>query len=298
MTLAKKHILPFILPLILPLGAVTLLAAVLLGFQIAFAGKVAPGTTLFASSIALQDLEKIQQTYSERLALFGQAPLTIYHQTDLKLNKGQYYIFSLAELGVTLEKEQSLAEIPVIEVGNFEWGKDVTTQFTLNQDVLKNALQVRIIDLALKAQNAELKWNASRQDFDILPEQPGWHIDLDAFISDLTVYIENLDSTSLPLAEQKGLTLRRIDDVPQVTIAELEAARAYIKEKVGTPLTLKGPYDEWKIDWKEHMDWLEVHPGVRLSSVEASPFATFVSTQIAPILEVAPQDARPRQRPS
>lgn len=289
MNFAKKHILLFILPL----GAVTLLAAAILGFQIAFAGKVAPGTTLFAGSIALQDLEEIQKAYSERLAQFERAPITIFHQTNQAnsvSSSGQNYIFSLAELGVTLEKERSLADIPVIEVGNFDWGREVKTQFTLNQDVLKNALEVRTIDSSLRAQNAELKWNASRQDFDIFPEQSGWHIDLNAFIRDLTTYIENLSSD----AQQDILILRRIEDIPQVTAAQLETARATIKEKVKAPFTFKGPYDEWEIDWKEHMDWLDIGsggtavPGVIVSS--PAPLTAFVSTQIAPTVEVAPQD--------
>lgn len=293
-------------------GVLVLTVVATFGFQVAFAGKVAPNTFALNVDISFEEAEKAQEEYSEALDRFETVPVSITF-------KDQTHAFTLSELGVTVNKTASVEAIPVITSASSPWSvegglmgeKQVKAVFTLDQATMEQALTAAFITIHLPAQEPQVVWNSATADFTILPEQAGWKADLDAFEHALIAQVETLSETPIEIAVS--------DLYPVAHADQLEPQKESLNAKLAQPMTVFTTTSSWSIDWREHTDWLtfttalEGTVGTETVELEASgerltdetsplitptlkvrvnpePFAAYVNETIAPEVEVQPQD--------
>lgn len=277
---------------------VALVAVIVSGLHIAWGDKVAPGTLLNDTLVAFEDAETVQQNYSRTLDAYEQTPIQVTYENQTAL-------FSLIDLGVTLDKTASVNAIPTgfSLTGN----KEVRPHFTLNNDTLIAALLRTFPEAEHPARDARLEWNRAENRLDILPEEAGWLLDRDA----LTIPLE----ASLNRLEPLAITLFTVPDLPRIIEADLELERTELEEKLRTMLTLTAEGETWEWRWSDFLDALvfapervvqadnmaipvEIAPqdastqtrlNIRLNPETEDPLA-FINEQLAPNLEIAPQD--------
>lgn len=229
-------------------GSVLLILGTTVGFQAAFAGKVMPNTLLLNSSVGFEEAEKIQIQYHDALTKFEQKPITMTF-------KGQPYTFTLEELGVALDKQKSIQSIPVVNLGTPLWGKDglfrskkVEAMFQLDTNQFQKALSEKIIDLNMPVQEAKVVWDTKKNDLQILAEQVGWEPIWPEFEQRVRRQVAELDSSLFDIPV-KTIT-------PKMTAADLESQRDFLKAKLTQVTMLSAPNEQWKIQWKDHVDRL------------------------------------------
>ena len=260
---------------------------VMFGFQVAFAGKVAPNTFALNTNISFEEAEKVQEEYSEALEAFEVQPVLITF-------KGEIYEFNLEELGVNLLKTESVQEIPIINPAASPWslelGKEVEAQFELDEEQMAEGLNTQIINLVVAPEEPLITWNPYLGDFDILPEQTGWEADLAGFQEVFEQQIGALSSSLIEIVD--------VETLPQITAAELEAEKDLLQEKLTQVTTIFTDTDEWDISWRDNIHLLNFEavedqlegPTIVLE-VDRDIMTEHISMYIAPDIEVSSQDA-------
>ncbi|MFA5842758.1 MAG: VanW family protein [Candidatus Gracilibacteria bacterium] len=283
--------------------------ATVIGVQVALNGKVAPHTSMFGQDISLAQAEDVQQTLSEKLDAYEQAPINLIFE-------GTSYTFTLAELGITLNKTASVESIPVMNwftsFTSFEGGllgqKEVAVVYEYDDEILRNALNARIINLTVAAQEPRVSYNPYTDSFDISLESNGWTADMGQFYENMDSLIKNLDSSPVEIAT--------VELFPNITAAELESQKDLLKNTLNQTVTLYTTTNSWDIYWLDHLDWLSFTPKEKVKStapkavdatdtpdgqtlisapeiqVQVDPAAieTYVRDTIAPDVETASQD--------
>lgn len=259
---------------------------VLFVFQIIYAGKVAPNTFSLNANISFQEAEEAQEAYSQALDEFEIQPITITF-------KGETHTFTLAELGISLIKTESVQGIPIISPSSSVssvWlvEKQVKSKYKIDQKTFHEALNSRIINLNVAPEEPLITWNPSNQDFDILQEKTGWKSDLEEFQNNLETNIANL--------EPVNLEIQAIETFPETTKEQIEPIKSLLKEKLDQNTAIFTDSDEWEIKWRENMHLLNFIPtegekGATVAiQVDESVMNEHMSRYLAPEIETAAQD--------
>jgi vancomycin resistance protein YoaR len=223
------------------------------GFQVTFAGKVAPNTYVLQTDVSMQSAEQAQETFSMALAEFETSVFEIEFKDEI-------HLFTLNELGVRLNKTESVESIPVIQPMSSEWlfeggliqDNQVESIFTIDREVLEANLSERIIDLNMSAEDPLITWNSYDEKFDISAEQIGWNADIENLIEQLNEQIAELNNLRL--------TLSTTPLYPLVTAEELEAVQTPLIDKLTTPTWIFTDKDEWEMIWTDNLHLLNFEP--------------------------------------
>lgn len=217
-----------------------------LGIQVAFNGKVAPNTVLADSLIEFENGAEVQEKYSQQLNVFEVQPIRLTYQD-------QILSFMLNDLGIVLDKTASVQTIPVISPSASPWSfegglfgeKEVSAQFSIEEEKLINTLNQAFSGLDHSARNAQLEWNSRANSFEILPEEAGWHLNKVALLDQMKEKIKRLE----PLV----FTLEATPEVPQIIEADLEMSRPELEKKIKNVLTLNAEGATWEVTWSEFL---------------------------------------------
>lgn len=262
--------------------AVTLgLGIITLGFEVAWADKIAPNTFMANSAIGLQDREAVENAYTEALIEFEQQPIVITF-------KEQSHTFTLTELGMTLDHAASLQMIPAIQWGSSPWSiegglfgyKQLQAQFDFNEKQFHNAIQEQWINLEVLAQEARFVWNTTTGDIQIIEDQPGWKADVDTLMKQFIEHIRTLRTDS-------NLELVTFDVFPETTAEALTPYKETLRPKLDQVTTIKHESDTWDIAWREHLEWITFEKEeIQLTQ----GFTDHIRQTVAPDIEIASQD--------
>jgi vancomycin resistance protein YoaR len=286
------------------------------GIQVALAGKVAPNTFGLNANLSFEDAATVQEDFSEALDAYELQLITIEY-------RGQNYTFTLEELGITLQKTESVESIPITTTAVSPWSwegglfgeKQVVAMFDLDSEKLQQGLAAKIVNLELAVQEPQVVWNAVSEDFEVLPEQSGWSPDLDTFTVELGTAIETLSAPTLKLAS--------IDQDPALTASDLESQTDTLSTRLTQPTTLFTTISSWDISWLDHLDWLRFESALQTTvagqtvilnpeslsqealaspatsadltptlrfKVDPAAFRSYITETIAPDVETQPQD--------
>ena len=277
-----------------------------LGIQVAFNGKVAPNTVLADSLIEFENGAEVQEKYSQQLDAFEAQPMMLTYQD-------QTLSFMLNDLGVVLDKTASVQTIPVISPSSSPWSfegglfgeKEVSAQFSIEEEKLITSLNQAFSGLDHPAHNAQLEWNSRTNSFEILPEEAGWHLDKVALLDQMKEKIKSLK----PLV----FTLAITPEVPQIIEADLEMSRPELEEKIKNVLTLSAEGATWEVTWSEFLGSFIFEPQKTIQvdgalitldktvvdmptqttlKIQLNPdgFTSFIEDQLVPDLEVVSAD--------
>jgi len=224
--------------------------ATVFGVQLTLAGKVAPHTFMLGQEISLAQAEDVQQTLSEKLDAYEQIPINLIFE-------GTPYAFTLAELGITLNKTASVESVPIMNwtasFAQFDGGmlgeKEIAIVYEYDDEILRNTLNSRIINLSVAAEEPRVSYNPYTDSFDISLESKGWTADLGRLIVDLDDRIKNLDPSPIEI----GI----VELLPNITAAELESQKDLLKDTLNQTVTLYTTASSWDIYWLDHLDWLD-----------------------------------------
>ena len=260
-----------------------------IGFQIAFAGKIAPGTYMNNTLVEWQSAGEVQEDFSRALDTFEKAPLVFNYN-------GVSYEFAMAELGVELLKTESVEAIPVIRVTETPWSmsggffkeKEVGAQFNFDDETLLRTLDERIPELNQAAQNPGLEWDDANAQFTVTPEESGWEVNQRALTEQLTARMTQLSLSPIELSV--------LGVEPTLTAADVEAVKDEMSKKITTESTLAAEGQSWTINWLDQLKLLSFEPVNQLGKTKINIalndefFGDYVAEEIAPALDVASED--------
>lgn len=220
-----------------------------LGMQVAFSGQVAPGTFALNSNISFEDADKVQEELSLALEGFEKKSIEI-------IFKGSIYEYSLEELGIKLDKTETIESIPIISPASVSMfgAKEVKALYSLDEGVLKDGLSDKIIDLNKAVTEPQINWNYEIQDFEITTESAGWSVDLGDLKNKLDTKISSLNDSVIEIAT--------IEIFPTFTKAVLEAEKDDLIATINSPTEIFTDNANWKINWRENLHLLDFKLGL------------------------------------
>jgi vancomycin resistance protein YoaR len=254
-----------------------------LALQVTFSGQVAPGTMALNSNISFEEAEKVQEDLSLALEEFETAPVSVMFLDEV-------YEFSLDELGVTLNKTDTIESVPVITPISASWlGKrEVTALHSLDSQMMQEVLNDKIINLNVAPAEPRISWNNDLQDFEFSKEQDGWIADLKGFYEQLEAQVSLLDSSVIEI--------ETVASPSMVTKQEMELYKTDLIALVNASTTIFYGNEEWEVKWYENLHLLEFEPAENPGqtaiqvTVDEGLITEHISRYIAPEIEIAPEN--------
>ncbi|OGZ40279.1 MAG: hypothetical protein A3I20_02100 [Candidatus Portnoybacteria bacterium RIFCSPLOWO2_02_FULL_40_15] len=234
------------------------LAVFLLALEAANASRIVRGVK--AANLKLGGLKFNQ---AERIL---DSKIEKWQENDLTFKNGnEKWQSTLKELGIEIEKDKTLKQA-------FQIGRDKNILIGLNQQIralfgkynlplgfkieeprFSDFLNNQFKGIEKPARNADLVYNQTKADFDLIPGETGLVVDKQKIKEDLA---KRINSFSSPLIE-----LSLIEEKPKITNEEALKTRQEVSMILrDAPYQLKHNNKNWPINKETLLDWLSLKP--------------------------------------
>ncbi|PJC37292.1 hypothetical protein CO046_01390 [Candidatus Peregrinibacteria bacterium CG_4_9_14_0_2_um_filter_53_11] len=275
-------------------------------------GRIVPRTTLGPLNLGGLTREEARSLLKQEVEAYRTEPVTI-------AARGEVSTFTLEELGVVFDLDETVAQLPVAsELNNgllvvqSIGGSRIVPVFSLSEVGLLKLINEKFPTVP-KTKNASLA--LEKGGLVIVPEENGVRPVVEEALAQLRGNISFLEKSALLISFN--------EEFATVIESDLQAHLSEIEEHLPEKLTLEHGEESWTVNFKQHPDWLSFKPatspfalpgnssqGVEVTGeadgaeeveAEAKPlpltmewnplfFGTFVQDELSPTVEVPAED--------
>lgn len=225
-------------------------SAAIIYFEYISSGKILPGV-VFAQKLEIGSLplDDAKAKLTEALEQYKQSKLTFTFE-------GQSTEIALNELGIIVSPEVQFSSLPVFDyqqngigtlLGAYLNKTDLTPIFQKSDQQIFNLIELKTGLRNKRAKSAQFAIDAKKK-VTVQPAQDGLIIDHADLITQINAHLSQLDNSPIQI--------KTLQEIPQVSAAELEAQKDDILVKLESKITIKYGDKKWDIKGEDYLNKL------------------------------------------
>lgn len=225
-------------------------SAAIIYFEYISSGKILPGV-VYAQRLEIGNLpaEEAKAKLTQALEQYKQSKLTFLYD-------GQSTEIALSEMGVTISPEAQFNSLPVFDyqqngIGTLLNGyfnkTEISPIFQKSDQQIFNLVELKSGLRGKRAKSAQFAIDAKKK-VTVQPAHEGLIINHADLIAQINDHLSRLDNTPIEI--------KTLQEIPQVSAAELEAQKNDILVKLESKITIKYGEKKWDIKGEDYLNKL------------------------------------------
>ncbi len=227
-----------------------LASAAIIYFEYISSGKILPGV-VFAQKLEIGSLsvDDAKAKLTAALEQYKQSKLTFTYE-------GQSTEIPLTELGINVSPEAQFQKLPIFDyqengigtlLGGYLNKTELTPTFQKSDQQIFNLIELKTGLRSKRAKSAQFSIDAKKK-VTVEAAQDGLIINHADLIAQINAHLNNLDNSPIEI--------NTLQEIPQVSAAELEAQKDDILVKLESTITIKYGEKKWEIKGEDYLNKL------------------------------------------